>query len=82
MRSERGSAVVTAIMVMTAMITLGLASYSFVDTQTKMSAKEHGRESTFNYGEGVLNAEAFIASAYWPGSSAPRPPRSPRPCPS
>jgi hypothetical protein len=69
--SETGSAVVTAIMVMTAMITIGLASYAFVDTQTKMSSRERGRESTFNYGEGVLNAEAYMASVYWPGSAAP-----------
>jgi Tfp pilus assembly protein PilX len=71
LRSEAGSAVITAIMVMTAMITIGLASYAFVDTQTKLSSRERGRESTFNYGEGVLNAEAYVASAYWPGSAAP-----------
>ena len=71
LRSENGSALVTAIMVMTAMITIGLASYSFVDTQTKVSSRERSRESTFNYGEGVLNAEAYMTSVYWPGSVAP-----------
>jgi Tfp pilus assembly protein PilX len=71
LRSERGSAVVTAIMVMSAMITIGLASYAVVDTQTKLSAGERTRESNFDYGEGVLNAEAYITSTYWPGSAAP-----------
>jgi len=71
LRGETGSAVVTAIIVMTAMVSVGLASYAFVDTQTKVSAHERTRESTFNYGEGVLNAEAYVASVYWPGSAAP-----------
>jgi hypothetical protein len=71
MRSETGSAVVIAIMVMTAMITIGLASYALVDTQTSLSSRERTRESTFNYGEGVLNSEAYVASVNWPGSAAP-----------
>jgi Tfp pilus assembly protein PilX len=70
LNGEAGSAVVTSIMVMAMIVTLGLASYAYVDTQSKMSGNERNRESTFNYGEGVLNSEAFVASSNWPGSSA------------
>ena len=70
LRNESGVAVVVAVMVMTTMVTLGLATFALVDTQSSVSTRERSRESTYNYGEGVLNSEAFIAGQYWPGVSS------------
>lgn len=66
--SERGWALVTAVIVMSLMIGVGLASFAYVDTQVEQSANERTRESSFNYAEGVLNAQAFILSRNWPNS--------------
>jgi Tfp pilus assembly protein PilX len=64
--SERGWALVTAVIVMSLMMGVGLATYSYVDTEVEQSANERTRESSFNYAEGVLNAQAFVLSRAWP----------------
>jgi len=69
LRSERGTAIITAIALMTAMIAVGLAAYAFVDGQQSQAASERQRESSFNFSEAALNTEAFILSRQWPGSS-------------
>ncbi len=48
---EDGWALVTAVIVMSLMIGVGLASYAYVDTQVEQSANERTRESSFNYAE-------------------------------
>jgi Tfp pilus assembly protein PilX len=67
--SSDGWALVTALMVMTLIIMLALATFAFVDGQTRSSASERKRESTFNYVAGVLDGEAFELVQAWPGSS-------------
>jgi len=72
--SERGSAIVMAIALMTAMVAIGLAAYAFVDSQQTQAMRERHREASFNYSEAALNTQAFILSRRWPGSSvAPYP---------
>lgn len=56
---ERGS-VVVSVLVLTLMVTLGLAAFATVGTQTELSRRERVRESSFNLAEGVLNAQTFI----------------------
>jgi hypothetical protein len=68
-RSERGNALVIAVMVMGLMLTLGLAAYAYVDTQAQQSAKERQRESAFNHDDAVLTAQAFVMSRFWPAAA-------------
>jgi hypothetical protein len=70
LRSERGNALVIAVMVMGLMLTLGLAAYAYVDTQAKQAAAERQRESAFNHDDGVLTAQAFVLSRFWPAAAA------------
>jgi Tfp pilus assembly protein PilX len=57
---ERGNVLVTAIMLMSIMLSVGIALASTVDTQTAQSRKERERESTFNLAEAALSAQTFI----------------------
>jgi hypothetical protein len=68
--AEDGWAVVTACAVLALMLGLGLASYSFVNTQQRESGIERNRESTFNVTEGVLNGQIFALSRKWPAPTA------------
>jgi Tfp pilus assembly protein PilX len=69
--SEQGGwAVVTAIVLLSVMLIMGLGLLALVDTQAKRSGKERVNDSTFNLAEGALNAEAFLISRSWP-STAP-----------
>ena len=67
LQSERGSALVTAMMAMMIMMMLGLASMSFVDGQSKATGKERIQESSFNAAEAALSAESATLSQKWPG---------------
>jgi hypothetical protein len=69
LREQRASALVTAIVVSTMMMGLGLATYAYVDTRTSQSAQERARESSFNQGEAVLDSQTFLLSRFWPGSA-------------
>jgi Tfp pilus assembly protein PilX len=65
---ERGFAVASAIGVLTIMIALGLATAAMVDNQSRLSGRERVKETSFNVGEAVLNAQALQLSETWPGS--------------
>jgi len=67
--SERGSAIIMAIVLMTMMVGVGLAAYSFVDTQQVETQRERQRESSFNLAEAVLNSQSFTLSRRWAGSA-------------
>jgi hypothetical protein len=67
--SETGTAIVTAIALMTAMLGTGLAAYSFSDTQQTESRRVRERESSFNYAEALLNTQAYVLSRNWAGST-------------
>jgi len=57
---ESGNVLVTAILLMSIMLSVGVAIASTVDTQTTQSRKERERESTFNLAEAALSAQTFI----------------------
>jgi hypothetical protein len=69
LRSERGTAIVTAVLLMAIMLTSGLALAALVDAQTKVSATTRTRETAFNLGEAALNAQvrALAQPGSWPG---------------
>jgi Tfp pilus assembly protein PilX len=65
---QSGFAVATAIMVLTIMIALGLATAAMVDNQSRQTGRERVKETSFTVSEGVLNAQAIQLSETWPGS--------------
>lgn len=69
LREQRGSALVIAVVVTGLMLSLGLAAYAYVDTQAREAAQERIRESAFNHDDGVLTAQAFVLSRYWPAAA-------------
>jgi hypothetical protein len=69
LRSQDGSALVTALLVMMIMMTLGVAMLGLVDNQQKESGTQRTRESTFQLTEAVLNAQIYQLSNRWPSCS-------------
>lgn len=67
---EHGNALVTALLLTMIMLTVGLAGLAQVDVQQEQSGVERVRETSFNLGEGVLNAQIFAVSRRWPGPGA------------
>jgi hypothetical protein len=66
LRPEHGYAVVTALILTTLMLTIGLAAVGFVDTEQRQSGRERERESRLNLTEGALTSQIFLLSRNWP----------------
>lgn len=75
--AERGSAIIMGIVLMTSMLAVGLAAYSFVDTQQVETTKERQRESSFNLAEASLNSQSFVLSRRWAGAPTSFPATTP-----
>lgn len=69
--SERGWALVTALLLMAMMMSAGLAVASYVDNEGNQSRIGRNRESAFNLAEGALNAQVFALAQSWPGQGVP-----------
>lgn len=68
---QRGSALITAVLLVGIMMILGLATASYVDGQQRDSGSERMRESAFNVAESALGAQVFqLTHTTWP-STAP-----------
>jgi Tfp pilus assembly protein PilX len=65
-RDEQGFALISAIILLTVILGLGLGLLLFTDSQTKASAKEQAKESAFNVAEAALNAQVGQISRAWP----------------
>jgi Tfp pilus assembly protein PilX len=70
-RLERqdGWALLTAMVMLTLMVAIGLATFAYVDTQTTSSRQERVRESSFNLDEGVLAQQAYLLANKFPASA-------------
>lgn len=66
LKQEDGWLVLTAIVVTTMMLGIGLAIFSTVGTQQSMSRQERNRDTSFNLTESSLYVEAQILSKNWP----------------
>lgn len=66
--AERGSALVTAVLVMAIMMSIAVPLMGMVDTQTRMTAAERLQEGSFSLTDAVLNAQVFVLSNSWPTS--------------
>lgn len=82
LRSEQGSALITAVLVVAAMLALGTAMLNIVDAQTEQTRVERTGDTTFNLAEATLNAEAFLLGRNWPQGTAqmPTPSGAASPC--
>jgi hypothetical protein len=63
---EDGSALISAMLIMSLMVILGFAVIGMVDGQQTDSRRERERESSFQLSEGALNAQIFQLSTRWP----------------
>ena len=63
---EEGSALVTAIVLVTVMVMLGLAVYAMADTEQKQAGNERVRESAFVVAEAALDAQVLQLSRTFP----------------
>jgi Tfp pilus assembly protein PilX len=69
MRDEEGFAVVTAVVLLTVIMGLGLGLLLFADNQQKASTREQASEAAFNVAEAALNAQVGQLSRKWPWHS-------------
>src|SRR5215213_6502876 len=69
-RNQDGYAVATAMIVMSMMLMIGLATLAFADSETNSSRRERVHESRLNLTEGVIAAEIFQMSRSWPSTAA------------
>jgi type II secretory pathway pseudopilin PulG len=69
-RDERGWTLVIAMLLMTIMASMALATFAFVDREQEQSATTRKRETAYNLSEAVLNAQIFELSRDWPGVGA------------
>jgi hypothetical protein len=60
LKSDRGNVMVTAMILIGVMLSIGLAAMAQVDNQTKQSRKQRQGESTFNLSEGALTQQIFV----------------------
>src|SRR6476469_971430 len=65
-KRQDGWVIVTAMLVMMVMLTMGLALASIADTQSRGSGNERVRETSFNLGEGILSAQQVVLQKNWP----------------
>jgi Tfp pilus assembly protein PilX len=70
-RDNDGFALVTALVLLTVMMGLGLGLLLLTDSQQKASGREQASESAFNVAEGALNAQISQLSRSWPGTELP-----------
>jgi Tfp pilus assembly protein PilX len=69
LRAEDGIAIVVAVLLMAIMLMMGLGAMSLVDGQSKLTAKQRQRETSFNISEAALNAQITQISHHWPGKN-------------
>jgi hypothetical protein len=66
---ERGSTLVTAMLVMFVMLAFSMSVATLVDTDQADTRRERERESSFNVTEGALNAQIYQLSTRWPSAT-------------
>ena len=69
-QEEQGIVLITTLLLIVVMLSIGVATVAFVGGQRELSAGERIRESTFNLAEAALNSQIFVLSQRWPSSSS------------
>jgi type II secretory pathway pseudopilin PulG len=65
-RDEDGFVIVSAVVLLTVILGLGLGLLMFADSQQKASTREQATEAAFNVAEAALNAQVGQLSRNWP----------------
>ena len=68
-RDETGSTLIAAVLVVVAMLGLGMALLATADGESRASAKERTRESSFNLAEAAMEAHALQLTRAWPSAA-------------
>ena len=76
-RDESGFVLITAVILLTVILGLGMGLLLFADNQQRASAREQTSEAAFNVAESALNAQILQLSRKWPTSEASVPPGGP-----
>src|SRR3954447_126494 len=66
LKAQDGWVIVTAMLVMSILLLIGLGLAKIADTQSGLSGSERVRETSFNLGEGVLSAQSVVLQNNWP----------------
>jgi type II secretory pathway pseudopilin PulG len=72
-RDEDGFVMISAILLLTVILGLGLGLLLFADNQQKASTREQATEAAFNVAEAALNAQIGQLSRQWPTLSTEMP---------
>jgi Tfp pilus assembly protein PilX len=70
LQQQEGWALLTALVMVTLMVSIGLASFAYVGQQTSASRLEKTRDSSFNLDEGVLAQQAYKLISQFPQTAA------------
>jgi Tfp pilus assembly protein PilX len=68
-RRDEGYVLVTAIVLLGIMMTVGLAVMTLADSGTRRSREQRVRESALNLAEGVLYGQGFVLANNWPSAA-------------
>jgi hypothetical protein len=71
LHSEDGWVLVTAIVLMAIMLSVGLSAFAFVDNGQQRSRESRERESSLSLAEGALFAQGFALTKNWPNPGKP-----------
>lgn len=74
-REEQGFVLVSAIVLLTVILGLGLGLLMFTDNQQKASSSEQASEAAFNVAEAALNAQIGQLNHVWPTEAGQMPER-------
>jgi Tfp pilus assembly protein PilX len=69
LQDETGATLIAAVLIVIAMMALGLAMLATADGQSRATARERTRESSFNLAEAALNAHALQLTRSWPSAA-------------
>jgi hypothetical protein len=68
LKDERGWVLVTATILTTVMLAIGLAAAGLIDADMKRTREQRERETALNLDEGVLYAQSLVLASTWPSS--------------
>jgi Tfp pilus assembly protein PilX len=69
LKDERGWVLVTATILTTVMLAIGLVAAGLIDADMKRTREQRERETALNLDEGVLYAQSLVLASTWPSSS-------------
>ena len=69
LKDDRGWVLVTATILTTVMLAIGLVAAGLIDADMRRTREQRERETALNLDEGVLYAQSLVLASTWPSSS-------------